>query len=286
MAAPALPAPSAAASTGDATQLLALLNGERSSHGLAPLRPEATLAAGAARHADEMHAGDRLFHTSMVDSAPAGWQRLGENVGRAASATAVHAALMASPPHRANVLEPSFDYVGIGVAGGAGRVVASFKFADHPAAELPAPATEAAGRWATAAGVVATAGGASHHGDLRGHHLAGAVVGLEPTPSGDGYWLVAADGGVFAFGDAGFHGSTGGQRLGSPVVGMTATPTGAGYWLATARGRVHAFGDAVHRGSAEGRLRSPIVRINAKADGAGYALYGADGTRHAFGSAR
>ena len=28
------------------------------------------------------------------------------------------------------------------------------------------------------------------------------VVGMAPTPSGEGYWLVAADGGVFSFGDA------------------------------------------------------------------------------------
>ena len=31
------------------------------------------------------------------------------------------------------------------------------------------------------------------------------------TPDGRGYWLVAADGGIFAFGDAGFYGS-GGHR--------------------------------------------------------------------------
>ena len=30
-----------------------------------------------------------------------------------------------------------------------------------------------------------------------------------PRPSGDGYWVLGADGGVFSFGDAGFHGSTG-----------------------------------------------------------------------------
>jgi hypothetical protein len=33
------------------------------------------------------------------------------------------------------------------------------------------------------------------------------VVGLAATPSGRGYWLAAADGGVFAFGDAAFHGA-------------------------------------------------------------------------------
>ena len=34
------------------------------------------------------------------------------------------------------------------------------------------------------------------------------IVGIAPTPDGQGYWLVAADGGVFAFGDAAFDGNT------------------------------------------------------------------------------
>ena len=38
-------------------------------------------------------------------------------------------------------------------------------------------------------------------------HLNDPVVGMAATPDGDGYWLVAADGGVFADGDAGFFGS-------------------------------------------------------------------------------
>jgi peptidoglycan recognition protein len=33
------------------------------------------------------------------------------------------------------------------------------------------------------------------------------VTGIAATPTGKGYWLVAADGGVFAFGDAGFYGN-------------------------------------------------------------------------------
>ena len=37
-----------------------------------------------------------------------------------------------------------------------------------------------------------------------------------PPPTAVGYWLVAADGGVFAFGDAAFHGSTGDIRLDKP----------------------------------------------------------------------
>jgi hypothetical protein len=49
------------------------------------------------------------------------------------------------------------------------------------------------------------------------------IVGMSPSPSGDGYWLVAADGGVFSFGDAAFAGSTGGLRLNSRILGVTST---------------------------------------------------------------
>jgi hypothetical protein len=34
------------------------------------------------------------------------------------------------------------------------------------------------------------------------------IVGMAATPSGNGYWLVASDGGIFSFGDAVFRGST------------------------------------------------------------------------------
>ena len=38
------------------------------------------------------------------------------------------------------------------------------------------------------------------------------------NPSGNGYWVVASDGGVFSFGSAQFYGSTGNIRLNSPVI--------------------------------------------------------------------
>ena len=68
------------------------------------------------------------------------------------------------------------------------------------------------------------------------------------TPNGLGYWVVAADGGVFTYGDAAFEGSTGGVHLNAPVVGMAATPDGGGYWLVASDGGVFAFGDAVFAG--------------------------------------
>ena len=72
---------------------------------------------------------------------------------------------------------------------------------------------------------------------------------MAATPNGDGYWLVAADGGIFAFGDAGFYGSTGSIHLNQPIVGMASTADGRGYWLVAADGGVFAFGDAGFYGS-------------------------------------
>jgi hypothetical protein len=42
------------------------------------------------------------------------------------------------------------------------------------------------------------------------------------APQGNGYWLFAADGGVFNFGSAAYRGSTGSLHLNQPVVGGAA----------------------------------------------------------------
>jgi hypothetical protein len=52
-----------------------------------------------------------------------------------------------------------------------------------------------------------------------GQHLNQPVVGITATPSGQGYFEVASDGGPFAF-DATFAGSMGGQILNKPIAGM------------------------------------------------------------------
>jgi hypothetical protein len=90
-------------------------------------------------------------------------------------------------------------------------------------------------------------------------------VGAAATPDGAGYWLVAADGGVFAYGDARYFGSLSTTALHEAVVGVAPTPDGSGYWLAAADGGVFAFGDATFRGSASGDAApfDPIVAVAA-----------------------
>ena len=68
--------------------------------------------------------------------------------------------------------------------------------------------------------------GSGDFGDLSEIDLNRPIVGIAALPGGDGYWLVASDGGVFAFGDAGFFGSTGAISLVSPMVGMAPTQIG------------------------------------------------------------
>jgi hypothetical protein len=66
------------------------------------------------------------------------------------------------------------------------------------------------------------------------------MVGMAATPSGNGYWCVASDGGIFCFGDAPFLGSMGATKLVRPVVGMS-HEAGGGYWLVGQDGGIFSF---------------------------------------------
>jgi hypothetical protein len=111
-------------------------------------------------------------------------------------------------------------------------------------------------------------------------------VGIARTPDGAGYWLVAADGGVFAFGDAVFYGSMGATHLVASVTGMAPTKDGKGYWLVGGDGGVFAFGDAGFYGSTGKKPPSAsIAGIAATPDGGGYWMVGNDGSVYPFGDA-
>jgi hypothetical protein len=99
-------------------------------------------------------------------------------------------------------------------------------------------------------------------------------VGMAATPSGNGYWLVARDGGIFSFGDARFFGSTGAMHLNAPIVGMAAAYTGAGYWLAARDGGIFSFGNAPFQGSGVGHISSldQVIQITGLSHALGYRM--------------
>jgi hypothetical protein len=112
-----------------------------------------------------------------------------------------------------------------------------------------------------------------------------------PAPRTDagapkGFWVAAADGGVFAKGSAPFHGSAGALPLQRPVVGMAATPGNGGYYLVASDGGIFSYGNATFRGSTGGmRLNQPIVGMAVTPSAGGYWLVASDGGVFAFGDA-
>jgi hypothetical protein len=109
---------------------------------------------------------------------------------------------------------------------------------------------------------------------------------MAADPIGPGYWLVAADGGIFNEGAARYYGSAGNVNLNGPVVGLAATSDGRGYWQVAMDGGVFEYGDAHFYGSTGNiRLNQPIVGMAATPDNKGYWLVAADGGVFDFGDA-
>jgi uncharacterized protein YkwD len=70
----------------------------------------------------------QLSHSDLKAGAPAGWTTLGENVAYAGSVEQAMAALEASPPHLANLLNPAFTSIAIGVVERDGKVWVTEEF--------------------------------------------------------------------------------------------------------------------------------------------------------------
>jgi hypothetical protein len=160
------------------------------------------------------------------------------------------------------------------------------------------PTSDHGGYWLVASdGGIFTFGDAGFYGSIPGLGLAPAgsssskrlnapIVGMVPSTDGGGYFMVAADGGVFAFGDAKFEGSclSIGGCSGAAVAVMP-DASGDGYWLVTSTGRVYAFGDAASYGAPDPQsgLVTSAVRTT---DGAGYWILFANGVVDAYGDAK
>ncbi len=125
-----------------------------------------------------------------------------------------------------------------------------------------------------------------YYGPAQLTSLPGGTATVGTTGGVGGYWINAADGGVFSFGNAEFHGSTGGMRLNQPVVGMASTHDAGGYWEVAKDGGVFSFGDAPFHGSTGSiRLNKPMVGMAVTPDGGGYWLVASDGGIFAYGDA-
>lgn len=106
----------------EAFDSLQRVNAERTDHGLAPLALDDTLVAKAQAWAETLAAEGTVRHSTLTDGVPGGWTSLAENVGSATTVAEMHGLLMASPPHRANILEGRSNRVGTGVATAGGRI--------------------------------------------------------------------------------------------------------------------------------------------------------------------
>ncbi len=103
--------------------LFASANAERAQRGLPPLRWDNDLYHAAQGHAQEMAARASISHqypgeaelTERGRRAGARFSVIAENVAEASTAVRIHEAWMNSPGHRANLLDPQVDSVGISV---------------------------------------------------------------------------------------------------------------------------------------------------------------------------
>jgi uncharacterized protein YkwD len=109
----ALASPAFASPAGD---LGAATNAARVSNGLPALALNAQLNAVAQAWANKLAAAGVLSHNPALRTQVSDWNVLGENVGMAGDIPSVQAAFMASPPHRANILDPRYTQMGVGSA--------------------------------------------------------------------------------------------------------------------------------------------------------------------------
>jgi uncharacterized protein YkwD len=92
------------------------VNASRAQAGMGALLPSPDAMNKAQAWADHIAQSGALAHSTLAAGMPEGWTKLGENVGRGPSIDAVYQGFLDSPGHRANLLDPTFNWVGTGVA--------------------------------------------------------------------------------------------------------------------------------------------------------------------------
>ena len=113
----------ASAQSGVERQIMDLANQARAEQGLGPLVWNASLAAAARQHAALVARSGQLSHqypgepdlAARMTQAGAKFQVAAENIAEGTSAGELHQEWMNSPHHRANILDPRLDAIGIAV---------------------------------------------------------------------------------------------------------------------------------------------------------------------------
>lgn len=107
---------------------VARINAYRASQGVGAVQPHSVLTAKAQAWAAYMAATGCLCHSNLPDGVSVRWSKLGENIGRGPSVASLNDAFINSPPHRETMVDPSFQWVGVGVAYGGGQMWVSEVF--------------------------------------------------------------------------------------------------------------------------------------------------------------
>ncbi len=111
-----LSANSASAQATEEASFVAAINNVRSSAGLPALTIHGELTSLSRTWAQNMANAGQISHASPISAGlTAPWLKLGENVGVGPSVTALMDAFVASPGHYANLVDPEFTHVGVGV---------------------------------------------------------------------------------------------------------------------------------------------------------------------------
>jgi len=140
-----LPPNSPAQSSVAAQTLFHSANHDRAAAGLPPLKWDSALANAAHQHALKMAQMNQLSHQfpgepPMQDRAKQAGPRfslVAENVAQGPTAAGIHQQWMHSPPHRANLLDPQLNAIGISVVQSGNTLFAVEDFATTvPAASL------------------------------------------------------------------------------------------------------------------------------------------------------
>ncbi|MFN2610324.1 MAG: CAP domain-containing protein [Actinomycetota bacterium] len=111
-----IPLSPAAGLTTESQRLLSLLNSARTQAGLPALQLDGAITSIAQGHAERMASSARLYHNPSYPNGACPCDSWGENVGTGPTVDDIHRGFMSSSTHRNNILNRSYNLVGIGVA--------------------------------------------------------------------------------------------------------------------------------------------------------------------------